>query len=60
MANLKGQGRKPTPTNLGVLHGNPRSRPLSKSEPTPEVRLPDPPPQLLDVAVSLPEHGVAN
>ena len=30
------KGRKPTPTNLKVLHGNPGKRPLPENEPKPE------------------------
>ena len=55
--------RPRTKTDAGEPRGptrQPRSRLLNKSEPQPEVRLPDPPSQLLDVAVSLWEHGVAN
>ena len=40
MTKAKGQGRKPTPTNLKVLKGNPGRRPLNKDEPVPDVRLP--------------------
>ena len=34
------RGRKPKPTQLKVLEGNPGRRPLNKNEPQPEVRVP--------------------
>jgi P27 family predicted phage terminase small subunit len=37
------RGRKPTPTSLKVLEGNPGHRPLNGSEPKPPATLPDPP-----------------
>ena len=36
-------GRRPTPTHLKVLAGNPGHKPLPKDEPQPEITLPDPP-----------------
>ena len=36
-------GRKPKPTNLKILHGNPGGRRLPKNEPKPELGIPDPP-----------------
>lgn len=44
-------GRKPTPSNLHVLHGNPGRRPLNKSEPQPEACIPDPPEHLTERAL---------
>lgn len=40
------RGRRPTPTALRILHGNPQKRPLPKNEPkfTPEI--PECPPEL--------------
>ena len=38
------RGRKPVPTALRELHGNPRHRPLPKAEPIPLGDLTDPPP----------------
>ena len=43
MPNAKGQGRKPTPTTLKVLRGNPGKRKINTEEPTLDVLLPDPP-----------------
>ena len=36
-------GRKPKPTNLKVLHGNPGGRKLPKREPKPKAGIPKPP-----------------
>ena len=44
------QGRKPTPTNIKLLRGNPGRRPLNDAEPKPPVTLPPPPPELSDAA----------
>ena len=43
-------GRKPTPTRLKVLRGNPGHRPLNELEPEPQPRLPRPPAHLSDNA----------
>ncbi len=43
MANRRGQGRKPTPTPLKLLAGNPGKRSIGEREPQPGVRLPAPP-----------------
>lgn len=40
------KGRKPKPTALKLLNGNPGRRPLNKLEPTPEPGIPDPLAQL--------------
>lgn len=40
------RGRKPTPTSLRVLRGNPGKRPYNGDEPEPAVVLPDPPSDL--------------
>ena len=45
-----GGGRKPQPTALKVLKGNPGRRPLNEAEPKPEVFLPRPPSHLSPVA----------
>ena len=37
------KGRKPKPTNLKILEGNPGQRPLPKSEPKPQPIAPKPP-----------------
>lgn len=50
MANAPGQGRKPTPTALRVLRGNPGKRPLNSREPKPRNGLPPPPAHLDDEA----------
>ena len=36
-------GRKPTPTHLKIVKGNPGKRPLNKNEPTFDQDLPEPP-----------------
>src|SRR6266545_2987232 len=43
-------GRRPIPTALKVLAGNPGKRRLNRREPKPIVRLPPCPPHLKDVA----------
>ncbi len=40
------RGRKPTPTHLKVVRGNPGKRPLNASEPAPQLTLPSPPAEL--------------
>ena len=50
MTKAKGQGRKPTPTKLKVLKGNPGKRKINKDEPEPAARLPEPPEHLNDMA----------
>ena len=42
-------GRKPKPTKLKVLEGNPGKRPLNNKEPVPDSDLPSSPPHLDDV-----------
>src|SRR3954467_12667048 len=44
------RGRRPKPTRLKVLTGNPGKRPLNESEPMPEMAIPDCPPELGEVA----------
>ena len=44
------RGRRPKPTRLKVLTGNPGKRALNESEPTPEPNVPDCPPELGEVA----------
>lgn len=44
------RGRKPKPTELKVLEGNPGKRPLNFNEPHPEKKLPDCPDWLEDEA----------
>jgi P27 family predicted phage terminase small subunit len=44
------RGRRPKPTRLKVLTGNPGKRPLNVDEPQPEPAIPDCPPELGDVA----------
>lgn len=44
------QGRKPVPTALKALRGNPGKRPLPADEPRAEAKLPKPPPELSDAA----------
>ena len=45
-----GGGRKPTPTRLKLLNGNPGRRPLNRNEPQPQARLPRAPEHLSEVA----------
>jgi P27 family predicted phage terminase small subunit len=40
------RGRKPTPTHLKLVRGNPGKRPLNASEPVPQLALPSPPAEL--------------
>ena len=42
-------GRKPKPTKLKVLEGNPGKRPLNNKEPAPDSDLPSYPPHLDDI-----------
>ena len=44
------RGRRPKPTRLKVLTGNPGKRPLNADEPQPEATIPDCPPELSPVA----------
>lgn len=44
------RGRKPTPTHLKLVKGNPGKRALPENEPRPELDLPTPPPHLTDDA----------
>ena len=43
---LNMRGRRPKPTRLKVLTGNPGKRPLNENEPRPEAHVPDCPPEL--------------
>lgn len=45
-------GRKPLPTKLKVLRGNPGRRPLNDREPVPEQAIPECPPELDAVAAA--------
>ena len=45
-------GRRPAPTKLKVLRGNPGKRRLSDGEPDPETNLPEPPDHLSEEAKS--------
>lgn len=44
------RGRRPKPTRLKVLTGNPGKRPLNQTEPRPEITVPDCPIELGEVA----------
>jgi P27 family predicted phage terminase small subunit len=44
------RGRRPKPTRLKVLTGNPGKRPLNATEPRPQAIIPDCPPELGDTA----------
>ena len=43
-------GRRPKPTHLKLLQGNPGKRPLNANEPKPSAELPPPPDHLSDLA----------
>ena len=45
-------GRRPKPTHLKLLTGNPGKRPLNQNEPKPAAELPPPPDHLNDAAKS--------
>jgi P27 family predicted phage terminase small subunit len=44
------KGRKPLPTHLKLVRGNPGRRPLNENEPQPDLSIPTPPPHLSDEA----------
>jgi len=44
------RGRRPKPTRLKVLTGNPGKRPLNEDEPRPEAAIPECPPELSPLA----------
>ena len=44
------RGRKPKPTHLKVVTGNPGKRQLNENEPRPDLAIPAPPPHLSDEA----------
>jgi P27 family predicted phage terminase small subunit len=44
------RGRRPKPTRLKLLTGNPGKRPINMNEPKPEIAIPDCPPELGPVA----------
>lgn len=44
------RGRRPKPTRLKVLTGNPGKRPLNENEPKPDVAIPDCPAELGEIA----------
>jgi P27 family predicted phage terminase small subunit len=44
------RGRRPKPTRMKVLTGNPGKRPLNADEPRPEPKIPECPPELSAVA----------
>ena len=44
------RGRRPTPTRLKLLTGNPGKRPLNEDEPRPESAVPECPPELSPTA----------
>src|SRR4029077_15892039 len=44
--NFRMAGRRPKPTHLKLVTGNPGKRPLNKNKPQPERNLPSPPPEL--------------
>lgn len=44
------RGRKPKPTHLKAIAGNPGKRPLNANEPCPEIATPDCPPELNEMA----------
>jgi P27 family predicted phage terminase small subunit len=44
------RGRRPKPTRLKILTGNPGRRPYNMNEPEPDIVIPDCPPELGEVA----------
>lgn len=44
------RGRKPKPTHIKAITGNPGKRPLNVTEPQPEITVPECPPELNDAA----------
>jgi phage terminase small subunit len=44
------RGRKPKPTHLKAITGNPGKRPLNQNEPRPEIAVPPCPPELSPAA----------
>jgi phage terminase small subunit len=44
------RGRKPKPTHLKVVTGNPGKRQINENEPQPDLSIPAPPPHLSDEA----------
>jgi P27 family predicted phage terminase small subunit len=46
------RGRKPTPTHLKLVRGNPGKRPVNQAEPKPQVVLPSPPAELSEDALA--------
>jgi P27 family predicted phage terminase small subunit len=44
------RGRKPKPTHIKAITGNPGKRPLNRNEPVPETAIPECPPELSDGA----------
>ena len=48
-------GRRPTPTAIKELNGNPGKRPLNRSEPQPRKRRPKPPAHVADSPATLAE-----
>ena len=46
------RGRKPTPTHLKLVRGNPGKRAINHAEPKPEVVLPSPPAELSEDALA--------
>lgn len=44
------RGRKPTPTALKIMRGNPGHRPINEREATPTVKAPSAPPEMDDLA----------
>jgi len=46
------RGRKPTPTHLKLVRGNPGKRPVNQAEPKPKVVLPSPPAELSEDALA--------
>jgi P27 family predicted phage terminase small subunit len=43
-------GRRPKPTHLKLLHGNPGKRPINPNEPRPPAEIPNPPEHLGEIA----------
>ena len=50
---MMASGRKPKPTNVHALHGNPGKRPASKREPQPTPGIPKPPARIAENPIAL-------
>lgn len=54
------RGRKPKPTHLKLIEGNPGKRPINDAEPVPPGALDEPPPNLTDAQRASWAYAIAN